>query len=128
MRRECRYSQQNGETFEKPSSRVHEYFDRSALLHSQATTSLRDIWGAHAFCVLVKAFCLHELLSNCRAALMEAWSPCPVEVRRRKMLRPARYKRALPRTLTTPKHSCSAAGAASVRPLNFVTKSSSFAM
>jgi len=44
MRR--KYSQQNGETFEKPSGRVHKYFDRSALCHSQATTRLPEVWGS----------------------------------------------------------------------------------
>jgi hypothetical protein len=70
MRRQYKQSQYNGENFEKSSGRVHKYFHRSALLHSQATTDLREIWGAHAFCVLVKALCLHELLSNRREALM----------------------------------------------------------
>jgi hypothetical protein len=50
--------------------------------------------GAHAFCVLVKAFCLHELFYKDRVVLDRRIDG--VKVRRRRMRRPARCKRALP--------------------------------
>ena len=55
------------------------------------------VWGAHESRVLVKAFCHHEL-PNCfyRVTTYEKR-----KVRCRKMRQPARYKRALPRTLST---------------------------
>ena len=55
-----------------------------------------EFWGAHAFRVLVKAFCLHEL-QNC---FYGRTSYEKRRVRCRKMRQPARYKRALPRTLS----------------------------
>ena len=54
-------------------------------------------WGAHAYRVLVKAFCLHEL-PNCFYGLTSYEKR---KVRSRKMRQPARYKRALPGTLST---------------------------
>ena len=61
---------------------------------SRAVTEIR---GAHAFCVLVKAFCLHELLKVTRAVLSSKESGFVLrKVRRRRMRRPARCKRALP--------------------------------
>jgi hypothetical protein len=54
-------------------------------------------WGAHTYRVLVKAFCLHEL-PNCFYGLTNYEKR---KVRWRKMRQPARYKRALPRTLST---------------------------
>jgi hypothetical protein len=54
-------------------------------------------WGAHASRVLVKAFCLHEL-PNCFYGLTNYEKR---KVRCRKMRQPARYKRALPGTLST---------------------------
>ena len=55
------------------------------------------VWGAHAYRVLVKAFCLHEL-PNCAYGTI-SWEKR--KVRCRKMRQPARYKRALPGTLST---------------------------
>jgi hypothetical protein len=55
------------------------------------------VWGAHAYRVLVKTFCLHEL-PNCFYGLTSCEKR---KVRCRKMRQPARYKRALPRTLST---------------------------
>ena len=52
-------------------------------------------WGAHAYRVLVKAFCLHEL------PLLLWLQPRKRKVRCRKMRQPARYKRALPRPVDT---------------------------
>jgi hypothetical protein len=54
-------------------------------------------WGAHAYRVPVKAFCLHEL-PNCFYGLTSYEKR---KVRCRKMRQPARCKRALPRTLST---------------------------
>jgi hypothetical protein len=53
--------------------------------------------GAHADRVLVKAFCLHEL-PNCSHGLTSYEKR---KVRCHKMWQPARYKRALPGTLST---------------------------
>jgi len=49
-------------------------------------------WGAHAYRVLAKAFCLHELPNRFSGltSYEKRKAPC------RKMRQPARYKRALP--------------------------------
>ena len=55
------------------------------------------VWGAHASRVLVKAFCLHELPSY----FYGLTSYGKKKFVSAKMRQPARYKRALPRTLST---------------------------
>jgi len=52
-------------------------------------------WGAHAYAVLVKAFCLHELPNRFYGLTSDEKR----KVRCRKMRQPAPYKRALPGTL-----------------------------
>jgi hypothetical protein len=54
-------------------------------------------WGAHAYRVLVKAFCLHKLPNRFHGLTSHEKR----KVRCRKMRQPARYKRALPRMLST---------------------------
>ena len=49
-------------------------------------------WGAHAYAVLVKAFCLHELPNRFYGLTSDEKRKAPC----RKMRQPARYKRALP--------------------------------
>jgi hypothetical protein len=49
-------------------------------------------WGAHAYRVLAKAFCLHELPNRFSGLTSYEKRKVPC----RKMRQPARYKRALP--------------------------------
>jgi hypothetical protein len=71
--------------------------NRCLSFSSRATA----VWGAHAYRVLVKAFCLHELPNR----FYGLTSYEKRKVRFRKMRQPARYKRALPGTLSM-RHLC----------------------